>query len=65
MQDVSHSLKEYILSLPKSRKLKMLKDAQSEGKYGVFLQLLDILLEAPIQKGGVGSDDIHKYLRDV
>ena len=60
---VSKELKKYILSLPKQRKLRMLKDSQEQDKYGVFLDLLDIYLEAPISEGGISSDDIQNYLK--
>ena len=62
MTKLEPELKAYILALPKSRKLKMLKEAQDTTKLGEFLSLLNVYLEAPITEGGISSDDISAYL---
>lgn len=63
MVNISPELKEYILKLDKARKLKMLKQAHSEGKIGEFLKLLKVYLDAPISEGGISSDEISEYLQ--
>jgi len=51
-------LKELILKFPKQHKIKLMKDALEEGNIAAYFQLTKILLETPISKGGVSSDEI-------
>ena len=62
MTKLDPELKALILGLPKSRKLRMLKEAQDTTKLGEFLSLLNVYLEAPISEGGISSDEISAYL---
>jgi len=47
-----------ILSFPREIKLGILKDALREDKFDVFLQLSKILLDAPLNMGGIESEII-------
>ena len=52
--------KEWFLSLPKEIKLTLMADMLKEDKVGMALQATKILLDAPISKGGILTDDIQK-----
>ena len=60
--DINPELNDFILSLPKEHKLRMLKEAQSLEKLGEFLNLMKVYLDAPIEKGGISTEDIEHYL---
>lgn len=52
-----------ILKFPREMKLGLLRDALKENKFGVFFQLSKILLDAPLNEGGIESEvieQIHK-----
>jgi hypothetical protein len=55
-----------ILGFPKHIKLGLLTDALCSNRIGIFFELSKILLDAPISKGGISSDEIYeihqKYL---
>lgn len=63
MSIVSEELGRYLLSLPKKKKLGMLKEAYEAGQTNVFTALLDLYLETPIVGGGISSDDIQTFLK--
>jgi hypothetical protein len=50
--------KQMILNFPREIKINLLKDALKEGEVGIFLQLSNILLDAPLNQGGIESDVI-------
>lgn len=52
--------KEWFLSLPKETKLTLMADMLKEDKVGMALEAMKILLDAPISKGGILTDDIQK-----
>ncbi|MFA5395153.1 MAG: hypothetical protein WC346_03960 [Methanogenium sp.] len=55
--------KEMILNFPREIKIQCLKDALAQGEFGVFLGLSKILLDAPLNVGGLESEvieQIHK-----
>ena len=52
--------KEWFLSLPKEIKLTLMADMLKEDKVGMALATMKILLDAPISKGGILTDDIQK-----
>ena len=57
------NLDKIILKFPREAKLRLLKDALKEDRFGIFLGLSKILLDAPINEGGVETeviDAIHK-----
>lgn len=49
-----------ILNLPKEIKIQCLKDALAQDKFGVFLGLTKILLDAPLNAGGLESEIIEQ-----
>jgi|32_taG_2_1085360.scaffolds.fasta_scaffold34726_4 hypothetical protein len=50
--------KEWFLNLPEEIKLDVLENSLKEDKFGVFMEMTKILLEAPIQNGGVSTEKI-------
>lgn len=57
-----------ILKFPREIKLGLLRDALNEDKFGTFFQLSKILLDAPINEGGIETetiDAIHKEVRRI
>jgi len=52
--------KQFVLGLPLDIKLDTLESALKEGKFGVFMSLTKILLEAPISEGGVSTEMIEE-----
>jgi hypothetical protein len=54
--------KEWFLSLPKEMKLKLLGDMLNEGETGMALATATILLDAPITKGGISTDEISEVM---
>jgi len=50
--------KDWFLSLPKETKLMLMDDMLKEDKTGMAFETMNILLEAPISKGGISSDEI-------
>ena len=50
--------KEWFLSLPKDTKLDVLEDALKENKFGIFMAMTQVLLEAPLQQGGILTEEI-------
>ena len=52
--------KEWFLSLPKETKLDILEDSLKENKFGIFMALTKVLLDAPIQGGGISTEEIEE-----
>ena len=52
--------KNWFLSLPAEMKLTLLGDMLKEGKSGMALATAKILLDAPMSKGGISTEDINK-----
>jgi hypothetical protein len=52
--------KQWFLSLPADMKLSLLGDMLKEGESGMALATAKILLDAPISKGGIVTEDINK-----
>ena len=50
----------WFLSLPKEIKLDLMADMLKEDKVGIAMETMKILLDAPISKGGILSDEIQK-----
>ncbi len=53
-----------ILKFPRETKLGMLKDALKENKFGIFLGLAQVLLDAPIDEGGIETEAIEKIRQE-
>jgi hypothetical protein len=52
--------KDWFLSLPEEMKLTLLDDMLKEGKSMMALETAKILLDVPISKGGILTEDINK-----
>jgi len=50
--------KEIILGFPKEAKIQILKDMLEQNKFGLFLSFSNILLEAPLNEGGLETEII-------
>ena len=51
-------MENFLLSLDRKRKIKMLEDALKEDKWSIFKSLSKVLLDAPINKGGLETEVI-------
>ena len=56
--------KDWFLSLPAETKLKLLGNMLKEGESGMALATAKILLDAPISKGGISTEDIDKVFNN-
>ena len=52
--------KDWFLSLPAETKLKLLDSMLKKGESGMAFATAKILLDAPISKGGIVTEDINK-----
>lgn len=52
--------KDWMLSLPKEIKLKILEDSLKEDEFGIFLGLSKILLDTPLCDGGIPTEEIEE-----
>lgn len=57
------SFKEWLLSCTREHKRMLFDKAWEENNLGAFKGLMDIVLEAPISKGGLPSEWFDKYHR--
>jgi hypothetical protein len=56
------TIKQMVLGWPLELKLKTLKELKDDGNTDMFLPILMILLETPIDEGGVNVDVITEHL---
>ena len=56
--------KDWILSLPIDVKIELMKGMLKDGETGQYLQFIDVLLEAPISKGGVSTELINQVFNN-
>ena len=52
--------KEWFLSLPEETKLDVLEDSLKKSEFGIFMAMTKILLDAPIQNGGISTEKIEE-----
>ena len=50
----------WFLDRPLFQKLNIMRDALLDTQLGPFMQLVDIVLEAPISQGGVATEDLQQ-----
>lgn len=55
---------EWLLSLPKKDKLMFIESALKDGDFGMAMGIAKILLDAPITKGGISTDEIKEVMDD-
>lgn len=53
-----------ILSFPREIKIQCMKDALEQDKFGVFMGLSKVFLDAPISEGGIETEVIKKIHND-
>ncbi len=51
--------KEWILSLSKEHKFKLMESMLKQNAFGEYMAFIKILLDAPIHKGGISTDEIN------
>ena len=54
-------MKNFLLTIPKEKQIRMLEDSLRENKFSIFLELSKILLDAPLNKGGLETE----IVRDI
>ena len=54
------AFKSWFLKCKLGHKLNVMRDALLDTKLGPFMQLVDIVLEAPISDGGVATEDLQQ-----
>lgn len=52
--------KSWFLNCRLGHKLNVMRDALLEMRIGVFMQLVDIVLEVPVSQGGIATEDLQK-----
>lgn len=61
---IENKMKDWILSLPIDVKIDLMKAMLKDGDTGNYLQFIDVLLEAPISKGGVSTELINQVFNN-
>ena len=56
-------MESFLLSLDRKRKIRMLEDALKEDKWTIFKEFSKILLDAPVNKGGLETEVIEGIFR--
>tara|TARA_R100001440_G_scaffold48277_1_gene68143 strand:+ start:2060 stop:2347 length:288 start_codon:yes stop_codon:yes gene_type:complete len=54
------AFKSWFLNCNTGHKLNVMRDALITMNIGVFMQLVDIVLEAPLSQGGIATEDLQK-----
>tara|TARA_R110002020_G_scaffold357600_1_gene569949 strand:- start:662 stop:850 length:189 start_codon:yes stop_codon:yes gene_type:complete len=56
-------MENFLLSLDRKRKIRMLEDALKEDKWSIFKSLSKVLLDAPLNKGGLETEVIEEIFK--
>jgi len=56
-------MENFLLSLDRKKQIKMLEDALKEDRFDIFRTLSQVLLDAPLNKGGLSTDVIEEIFR--
>ena len=56
-------MESFLLSLDRKRKIRMLEDALKEDKWSIFKEFSKVLLDAPINEGGLETEVIEGIFR--
>jgi|TARA_R110000824_G_scaffold284686_1_gene472930 hypothetical protein len=56
-------MESFLLSLDRKRKIRMLEDALKEDKWSIFKEFSKVLLEAPVNEGGLETEVIEGIFR--
>lgn len=60
--NVDPQIKKMVLAWPTDVKLKAIRELVDDGKFGMALQLSQIMLDAPMKDGGVPSELIQEAM---
>ena len=53
----------FILSIPKDKKIRMLKDALNEDRFDIFMNLSKLWLNLPLNKGGLETEIVEQIFK--
>ena len=56
-------MENFLLSLDREKQIKMLEDALKEDRFDIFKTLSKVLLDAPLDKGGVPTEDVQRVFK--
>ena len=56
-------MESFLLSLDRKRKIRMLEDALKEDKWSIFKEFSKVLLEAPVNEGGLETEVVEGIFR--
>ena len=56
-------MESFLLSLDRKRKIRMLEDALKEEKWTIFKEFSKILLDAPVNEGGLETEVVEGIFR--
>jgi len=56
-------MENFLLSLDRKKQIKMLEDALKEDRFDIFKTLSKVLLDAPLDRGGITTEDIQRIFR--
>ena len=56
-------MENFLLSLDRKKQIKMLEDALKEDRFDIFKSLSKVLLDAPLNKGGLPTDTIQEIFK--
>jgi len=56
-------MKNFLLSLDRKRKIRMLEDALKEDQWSIFKDLSKVLLDTPLNKGGLETEVIEEIFK--
>ena len=56
-------MESFLLSLDRKKQIKMLEDALKEDRFDIFKTLSKVLLDAPLDKGGIPTDVVSEIFK--
>ena len=56
-------MESFLLSLDRKRKIRMLEDALKEDKWSIFKEFSKILLDVPVNEGGLETEVVEGIFR--
>ena len=56
-------MESFLLSLDRKKQIKMLEDALKEDRFDIFKTLSKVLLDAPLDKGGVPTEVVSEIFK--
>jgi len=56
-------MENFLLSLDRKKQIKMLEDALKEDRFDIFKTLSKVWLDAPLDKGGVPTEDVQRVFK--